>query len=50
MFSKKNTNEMYFFTKDSVFLWDYKDEGKERRTIYNLTNTLADHPKFGVFN
>jgi hypothetical protein len=41
---------MFFFTKENIFLWDYKDEGKDRTIVYNLTNTLEDHPKFGVFN
>lgn len=49
-FNVKNTNELFFFTREEVFKLDYKDEGKDRETIYTLENVLGDQPNFGTFS
>ena len=46
----KNPNELLFFTKKNVFIFNYYDDTKDISVYYELDNQLDDQPKFGVFN
>jgi hypothetical protein len=49
-FNNDNTEEVFFFTMDEVFKFNYMEDGAEKETIYTLDNELNDPPKFGVFS
>jgi hypothetical protein len=49
-FNNSNSKELFFFTREQVFKWDYTDESKYKEVYYTFDNTLEALPKFGVFN
>jgi hypothetical protein len=49
-FNNLNSRELFFFTREEVFKWDYLDEAKDKELYYKFSNALGAEPKFGVFN
>ena len=49
-FNKKNNNELIFFDENEVFSINYKSEGRDRKKIYGMKNTLNDPPNYAVFS
>ena len=45
-----NENFLIFFSRETVFQYDYLSDDEVCKVIYTLDNTLDDDPKYGVFN